>query len=122
MPCGSPPASAAERSRERWALRGVGPVARPVFYMGGLARSVSSDVVFIMSRVSEHGSSHHKLSNSLVALSSAAVLAVYTAGYVRTKAAADRFAGQAETRRPAIPAPAMAAPESAPPLPAVVTI
>lgn len=32
-----------------------------------------------------------KVSNSLVALSSAAVLAVYTAGYLRTKPAADRL-------------------------------
>lgn len=33
-----------------------------------------------------------KVANSLVAMSSAAVLAVYAAGYVRTRAAADRFA------------------------------
>ena len=33
-----------------------------------------------------------KVANSLLALSSAAVLAVYTAGYLRTKPAADRFA------------------------------
>jgi uncharacterized protein with FMN-binding domain len=52
------------------------------------------------------GGSHKKISNSLVALSSAAVLAVYTAGYVRTKSAADRFALQAIARRPVIPAPA----------------
>ena len=51
-----------------------------------------------------------KVSNSLVALGSAAVLAVYTAGYVRTKSAADRFAVQAEMRRPAVPAPPTAAP------------
>ncbi len=49
-------------------------------------------------------SSHKKVSNSLVALSSAAVLAVYTAGYLRTKSAADRFTLQAEARRPVIPA------------------
>ncbi len=64
----------------------------------------------------DHGS-HKKVSNTLVALSSAAVLAVYTAGYVRTKSAADRFALQAETRRPVIPAPAIAAPSSSQPLP-----
>jgi uncharacterized protein with FMN-binding domain len=72
--------------------------------------------------VSDQGGSHKKLSNSLVALSSAAVLAVYTAGYVRTKSAADRFALQAETRRPVIPAPATAAPVASPVLPAPVTI
>ena len=32
-----------------------------------------------------------KVTNSLLALSSAAVLAVYAAGYQRTKAAADKF-------------------------------
>jgi uncharacterized protein with FMN-binding domain len=56
--------------------------------------------------------SHKKVANSLVALSSAAVLAVYTAGYVRTRSAADRFALQAAVRRPVIPAPPFAAPPS----------
>lgn len=46
--------------------------------------------------------SDKKVSNSLLALSSAAVLAVYSAGYVRTRAAAERFAEQTEARvRPA---------------------
>lgn len=44
-----------------------------------------------------------KVANSLVALSSAAVLAVYAAGYVRTRPAANRFAQQAAERRPAAP-------------------
>lgn len=45
--------------------------------------------------------------NSLLALSSAAVLAVYAAGYVRTRAAAERFAQQTEARvRPAFAVPA----------------
>jgi uncharacterized protein with FMN-binding domain len=68
--------------------------------------------------VSDSGA-HKKISNGLVALSSAAVLAVYTAGYVRTKSAADRFALLADARRPAIPAPATSAP---PPTPSTVTI
>jgi uncharacterized protein with FMN-binding domain len=42
-----------------------------------------------------------KMANSLVALSSAAVLAVYSAGYARTRTAADRFAQQSVERRPA---------------------
>jgi uncharacterized protein with FMN-binding domain len=63
--------------------------------------------------VSDHGS-HKKVSNTLVALSSAAVLAVYTAGYLRTKSAADRFVLQAETRRPVIPAPAVTGPTTSP--------
>lgn len=54
-----------------------------------------------------------KVANSLLALSSAAVLAVYTAGYLRTKPAADRFASQAAVRRPAGPSPV----HTAPPLP-----
>jgi len=49
--------------------------------------------------------SNKKVANSLLALSSAAVLAVYAAGYVRTRAAADRFTVQAEGRRPVIPPP-----------------
>ena len=70
-----------------------------------------------------------RFGNSLLALSSAAVLAVYAAGYVRTRAAAERFATQTEARvRPAFhvapaggpraaidaaaqPAPALRAPE-----------
>jgi uncharacterized protein with FMN-binding domain len=67
-----------------------------------------------MSGVSDQGGSHKKFSNSLVALSSAAVLAVYTAGYLRTKPAADRFAIQAAARRPTMPAPPVAAPVSSP--------
>lgn len=45
-----------------------------------------------------------RVSHGLVALSSAAVLAVYGAGYLRTKAAADRFELQASERRPQSPA------------------
>ena len=75
-----------------------------------------------MSRVSNHGGPHKKLSKSVVVLSSAAVLAVYTAGYVRTKSAADRFESQAATRRPVIPAPAIAAPVSSPLPPPAVTV
>ena len=43
-------------------------------------------------------SSNQKVANSLVAMSSAAVLAVYSAGYVRTRPAADRIAKQALER------------------------
>ena len=44
-----------------------------------------------------------KVANGLVALSSAAILAVYAAGYLRTRSAADRFALEAAERRPAPP-------------------
>ena len=50
-------------------------------------------------------SSNKKVANSLVAVSCAAVLAVYSAGYLRTRSAADRFEVQAAERRTAIPAP-----------------
>jgi uncharacterized protein with FMN-binding domain len=46
------------------------------------------------------------LKNNLVSLSSAAVLAVYAAGYVRTRAAADLVDAQSEERRPAVAASA----------------
>ncbi len=42
-----------------------------------------------------------KLANSLVAMSSAAILAVYAAGYTRTRAAARRLEAQSEARIPA---------------------
>jgi uncharacterized protein with FMN-binding domain len=60
-----------------------------------------------------------KISNNLVAVSSAAVLAVYTAGYLRTKPAADRFEVAAAQRRANVPAPASAA--AAPALPPQAT-
>jgi uncharacterized protein with FMN-binding domain len=49
-----------------------------------------------------------KISNDLVAVSCAAVLSVYSAGYWRTRDAARRFEAQAEQRRPARPEPAVA--------------
>jgi uncharacterized protein with FMN-binding domain len=55
-----------------------------------------------------------KVSRSLVALSSAAVLAVYTAGFIRTKAAADRFLDEPVRRRPVAPI-AMVGDVAAPP-------
>jgi len=51
------------------------------------------------------GSSNKKVTNRLVAGSCAAVLAVYTAGYTRTQAAANRLAAQVAERRAAVPAP-----------------
>ena len=47
--------------------------------------------------------SNKRVANSLLALSSAAVLAVYAAGYTRTRAAADRFATLSVARRPVSP-------------------
>lgn len=44
-----------------------------------------------------------RVKNSLISLGSAAVLAVYAAGYMRTKSAADRIDAQAEERRPSVP-------------------
>ncbi len=49
--------------------------------------------------------SNKKVANSLVAVSCGAVLAVYTAGYVRTRAAVEQFEAQAAERRAADPVP-----------------
>ena len=48
-------------------------------------------------------------SNTLVALSSAAVMTVYAAGFMRTRAAAERFDHASRERIPVLPAPAPAA-------------
>jgi uncharacterized protein with FMN-binding domain len=67
--------------------------------------------------------SNRKVANGVVALSSAAVLAVYGAGYERTRAAADRFAAHGSERRargPAAPAGPAMAPVAAPRVPADV--
>ena len=48
-------------------------------------------------------SSNKKITNGLVALSSAAVLAVYSAGYARTRSAADQLEAQSAERRPPPP-------------------
>jgi uncharacterized protein with FMN-binding domain len=68
-----------------------------------------------------------RVKTSLVALSSAAVLIVYGAGYARTRAAAERFAAEPVRRRPAPPAqiraaapPVVAAPAVSPSAPAEV--
>ena len=50
-------------------------------------------------------SSSKRVANELVALSSAAILVVYSAGYLRTRAAAERLAGAAGPRS-VVPAPA----------------
>ena len=57
--------------------------------------------------------SNKKVGNTLVGISFAAVLAVYSAGYARTRAAAEQFEVQAE-RRPSAsrPSPAVAAVEA----------
>ena len=60
--------------------------------------------------------SERKVKRSLVALSSAAVLSVYGAGYMRTKAAAERFSDEPAQRPARVPAlsPAPASPNAAP--------
>jgi uncharacterized protein with FMN-binding domain len=54
------------------------------------------------------GGSGNKIGNNLVALSSAAVLTVYAAGYLRTSAAADRLEASSVQRRSAAPVQALA--------------
>ena len=56
-----------------------------------------------MSQEGHDSKSARKSQRSLIALSSAAVLAIYSAGYYRTKSAADRFAVQAADHGPALP-------------------
>jgi uncharacterized protein with FMN-binding domain len=51
------------------------------------------------------GKRSNRVANSLVALGSAAVLTVYSAGYMRTRAAAQRFADESDRLRPVMPAP-----------------
>jgi uncharacterized protein with FMN-binding domain len=64
--------------------------------------------------------SNKKVANGLVALSSAAVLGVYAAGFVRTRAAAQRFAEADQRRLPVhAPAPVAAPSPAAPNQPAV---
>lgn len=52
-----------------------------------------------MLKVAQSG--NKKVANSLVAVSTAAVLAVYAAGYAKTRSAANQFEAQSEERRPA---------------------
>jgi uncharacterized protein with FMN-binding domain len=59
-----------------------------------------------------------RISNELVAASCAAILTVYASGYWRTRDEDRRFVNEAQTRRPARPVPASAAPVSVPVLPA----
>lgn len=63
-----------------------------------------------------NGGSNRKVANSLLAAGAAAVLAVYAAGYERTRPAAEQLEAQSAVRRPlARPAPAaVAVPEPAP--------
>src|SRR5580693_3649201 len=51
------------------------------------------------------GGSNKKVANGLVAMSCGAVLAVYSAGYIRTRSAVDQFEAQAAERRAADPVP-----------------
>jgi uncharacterized protein with FMN-binding domain len=44
-----------------------------------------------------------KVANSLVAVGAAAVMAVYAAGYSKTRSAADKFDAESAGRRPAVP-------------------
>ena len=55
--------------------------------------------------MAKSGGSHNKVANKLVVASCAGVLAVYTAGYDRTQAAANRLSAQVAERRASVPAP-----------------
>ncbi len=69
--------------------------------------------------------SSRKVANSLLSLSSAAVLAIYAAGYERTRTAADELEAASAQRRPVVPSPQRTAPADppaiqAPPLAATI--
>lgn len=64
------------------------------------------------------GASSQWLKSNLVALGSAAVLAVYAAGYVRTRSAAQRFAVESDQRRPAAATGGVSVAHAATPAPA----
>ncbi len=51
------------------------------------------------------GAANKKVANGLVTLSSAAIVAVYAAGFMRTRAAAERLEDASNERRPQMPAP-----------------
>src|SRR5271166_4818472 len=68
-----------------------------------------------------HNGSNKKVANGLVALSSAAVLAVYAAGYSRTRSAADQLEAKSAERRPAMPTPPRTAAPAAQPTTAAGT-
>lgn len=56
-----------------------------------------------------------KVANSLVSLSSAAILVVYAAGFLKTRAAAEKMDDASNARRPSMPAPATAGETRTPP-------
>lgn len=72
--------------------------------------------VFVQLLVMKQSGSKKKVANSLVVVSSAAVLAVYAAGFTRTRAAAHQFEMQSAHRRPPVPGQPRTAPRR-PPVP-----
>lgn len=54
------------------------------------------------------GAGNRKVANRLVSLSSAAILVVYAAGFLKTRAAAEKLDEASNERRPSMPAPATA--------------
>jgi uncharacterized protein with FMN-binding domain len=75
-----------------------------------LAGVIGAGVLAVRTRSADAGvkrkSGAMKASNSLITLSSAAILAVYAAGYHRTGSAEDKYAGQSARRRVTAPLPA----------------
>jgi uncharacterized protein with FMN-binding domain len=55
-------------------------------------------------RTTDRSSSNQRITNGLIAVSSAAILVVYSAGYARTRSASDRLNANAERRRPSLDA------------------
>src|SRR5262249_3933972 len=78
---------------------------RLAIFLLALAGAIVLASVLVRLRVDEAGKSrrtaNEKLSNNLVALSSAAIVAVYVAGYQRTNSAAEKLATHTERRKSA---------------------
>jgi uncharacterized protein with FMN-binding domain len=91
---------------------------------GGIAAGAVKARSQYENRIVERGVAGQKISSSLATLSSAAIFAVYAAGYHRTSSAADKFAAQDAQRRTAaaIVAGAVAPQAALPPIAATPAV
>lgn len=98
-------------SHPQWS--GSARIALLLLVLGGLiATGVAAVRHDYANRIAKRRAGGPKVSGSLVTLSSAAILAVYAAGYHRTGLAEDKYAGQSARLRGSLPVAAkMVAPE-----------
>ena len=92
-------AAALAGSHPAWGRRAVLAI-----FLLAIAGAVVLASALVRPRVDAEGkprsAPNEKISNNLVALSSAAIVAVYIAGYHRTSSAAEKFAGHADRSKP----------------------